>query len=335
MSEATSHGKDAQFHDEVSDNDIKRWTNLFNYTPAQAQQEIKTFRADYARPHWDELWEEIHVEKQDEGYDQEAWEYSMSPQRHLHGQRATASYTTVHRSQKEAPSMSTFLIQLEKPLDSPEKIRDIASLSVVPSMHTGTSLETAEVARFCKITSKTRSAIFKYLSDIDSGFRPTIVRLTQASKDLDPHSISPTLGTDSTLPQHRPVDDDDPKLRPAQDEYPVWFYLYGTLTDAEVLRKHLSLEMTLELIPAILHEGRLRTWGNRRYKSLVDDSCSERSAIDGKAFLIQNWEQEDALCFYETDKYEVVRCEIHLNTGTKVRGLTFRFCGRLEDLDPE
>jgi hypothetical protein len=335
MSQIKFNEPDDDLYDDVSGVDITCWETLFGYTAGQARREIKTFRADYSRPRWDELWEEVHLKKEDEGYDQEAWEYSLSPQRLLYGQRAFTGNTTSHLRQMEAPSTSTFLIQLEGLIDSPEKIRDIASLLTVPSTHTGTSLETAELARFCKISSRTRSVIFKYLSDIDSDFRPTIVRLTQASKDLDPHSISPTLGADSTLPHHRPVTVNDTRLRPAQSQYPVWYFFYGTLTMVDVLQKHLSLTTEPELVPATLHKGRLRTWGSGRYKSLVDNSRSGGPAIDGKAYLVQNGEQEDELCFYETDKYEVVRCEIHLHTGTRVRGLTFRFCGRLQDLDPE
>ncbi len=42
--------------------------------------------------------------------------------------------------------------------------------------------------------------------------------------------------------------------------------------------------------------------------------------------MVENANQEEALCRYETDRYEVVRCDIEMELEKeKVRGLTFRF----------
>jgi hypothetical protein len=65
----------------------------------------------------------------------------------------------------------------------------------------------------------------------------------------------------------------------------------------------------------------------------VDDFGGGR--VYGYGFLVQDKEAEDALRYYETGAYEVVRCEIYLETNggvNMVKGLTFRFAsGSLEE----
>ncbi|KAI1490372.1 hypothetical protein F5X96DRAFT_669784 [Biscogniauxia mediterranea] len=48
--------------------------------------------------------------------------------------------------------------------------------------------------------------------------------------------------------------------------------------------------------------------------------------VYGHAFLVQDRDQEETLCCYETGKYEVLRCELNIG-DEKVRGLTFRLIG--------
>lgn len=62
-------------------------------------------------------------------------------------------------------------------------------------------------------------------------------------------------------------------------------------------------------------------------------------SVDGTAYLVKTRKEEDALRYYETDRYEVVRCGIEfLDDGRGdggeqghgsewVHGLTFRFIG--------
>jgi hypothetical protein len=65
----------------------------------------------------------------------------------------------------------------------------------------------------------------------------------------------------------------------------------------------------------------------------VDDFGGGR--VYGYGFLAQDKEAEDALRYYETGAYEVVRCEIYLETNggvNMVKGLNFRFAsGSLEE----
>ncbi|RMD40106.1 hypothetical protein DV735_g5027, partial [Chaetothyriales sp. CBS 134920] len=139
--------------------------------------------------------------------------------------------------------------------------------------------------------------------------------------------MAPALGLvegTSTLPQYRP---DYPLGGP--DQFPVWYFFYGTLADPAVLKHQLALTIEPCLVPAVVEGGCVRTWAGK-YKALVDaprDCC-----VDGRAFLVESREQEDALRFYETDRYEVVRCRI-VASNHVFSGLTFRFNGSQRDLD--
>lgn len=76
----------------------------------------------------------------------------------------------------------------------------------------------------------------------------------------------------------------------------------------------------------------LTTWTGK-YKAIVDAPDSICSRVHGSAYQVLTREQEEVLQFYETDKYEVVRCVI-TKMGTKeevVKGLTFRFVNNARD----
>lgn len=113
-----------------------------------------------------------------------------------------------------------------------------------------------------------------------------------------------------------------------QNQYPVWYFFYGTLANTEVLSRQLSLpEDKISLLaPAIISGGVIKTWASK-YKALVDGSSS--CLVKGSAFQVMSREQEDALRSYETDNYEVVRCEISTG-GSAVPGCTFRFVGKID-----
>lgn len=172
----------------------------------------------------------------------------------------------------------------------------------------------------CKVDTTARNNILTHLSEAESCFQPTFFRYSVAAKELSKTSAFPTLGLDSTMTQYRPSSADDPSLLPSQTQYPVWYFFYGTLADPEVLNRLLGVKP--EYKAASVRGGTLHTWGGK-YKALVD--CPGR-LVHGHAFLVQDQDQEEALRCYETDKYEVVRCEISMG-DEDVRGLTFRFAG--------
>lgn len=70
--------------------------------------------------------------------------------------------------------------------------------------------------------------------------------------------------------------------------------------------------------------------GPCRRATLIGDP-SGQDVVDGKAFLIVYRNQEEAHQVHDTDKYELVRCEITVEMdGVRiVKGLTFRFLGEV------
>ena len=298
----------------VSREDAARWTRLFGFTDAEARHRIEEYRADFTRKRIsDSLWTTLKADKEADGFDREAYEYSLAHQKAIFAARP---------AQK---AVGTFIIQLEGLLNSAQKVQEAAALSAAPAVATGTN-DCGKATQFCEIDGHARAKILNWLAWEHAGFQPTIVRLAKAKKDLCTHSPAPTLAVEAILPQHR-LDDSITPL-PAQDQYPVWYFFYGTLGEPEILSRQLGLEGPPELVPASVYGGQIRTWAGK-YRALVD---APGSRVEGKAFFVRDREQEDALRFYETDKYEVARCQIDTENG-QVPGLTFRFNGRQEELD--
>ncbi|OGM47954.1 hypothetical protein ABOM_002663 [Aspergillus bombycis] len=136
--------------------------------------------------------------------------------------------------------------------------------------------------------------------------------------------MSPCLGSDidPTLPHHRAQSMDEIFL-PAQNQYPVWYFFYGTLADPEILARQTSRSELPVLRRATVKGGIIKMWGGK-YKALIDGPSS--AIVDGWTYEVNSGEEEEQLRYYETDQYEVVRCEIHiLESGVLVKGLTFRF----------
>ena len=138
------------------------------------------------------------------------------------------------------------------------------------------------------------------------------------------------------MPQHRLLDHPlgaSPAL--LQDQYPVLYFFYGTLCSPKILGRQLGLKDSdplPELVSAYVLGGKVLTWAGK-YKALVD-AFGSTARVQGKAFVVEDREQEDALRFYETDKYEVVRCGIYVKEMV-LPGLAFRFCGLEGELDME
>jgi hypothetical protein len=61
-------------------------------------------------------------------------------------------------------------------------------------------------AIFCRIDVDAKQAIIDWLSAQNIKSKPTFVCISKAEKDLSSHSMYPTLGLDTTLPQNRPGD---------------------------------------------------------------------------------------------------------------------------------
>ncbi|KAK4237760.1 hypothetical protein C8A03DRAFT_34233 [Achaetomium macrosporum] len=328
MDELESMARLAVEHDagpaEADDITIQKWQALFGYSYSEAAKKIEGHRRDMCRnPVTDARWDLVRDEKQAQGYDKEAYEHACL----ISQQTRVAQQEPFTLPVKAA---SKYLLKMEGPLHSIEAIRAITRFS---DRDTGVSElrlvagtdDSGLSASFCIVDAATKQNIQTWLSSAEPLFQPIFVRYSKADKALSSTSHFPTIGLDTTLPQHR-LGSDSALPSPAQDEYPVWYFFYGTLRDPAVLRRVLQLNDDAELLmyrPAKITGGVLTQWGGK-YMALVD--ATEMSTVVVSAFLVLTSEQEDVLRCYETDKYEVVRCEIRmLDDNTVVKGLTWRF----------
>jgi hypothetical protein len=333
LEEIASHfptiGPASSSEPEIDAATVKRWMQLFSYTEAEARTKIIEHRADCTRLLLtDEQWDMLREWKETQGYDKEAWEYEMQRLKLGAGRVSTNANGEATKQPKRA---ARYLFLMEGPLSNVEAVQHIAGLDDSPTMFWGSNLNPErEGAAFCLVSAEARDKILRHLQDTRSDMQPNFVRYCPAVKDLSAFSVAPKLGLkiDPTLPKHRASSLKDLARRasPAQNEYPVWYFLYDTLADPEVLKRLLSLDSDPEYLEAKVRGGLLTTWAGK-YRALVDATAGQAGAVvEGKVFLVWDAEQEHELRVYETDAYEVVRCEIEMEGGVR-RGLTFRFVG--------
>jgi hypothetical protein len=226
-----------------------------------------------------------------------------------------------------------YILKLERLISTPEIVQVITGLSTIPKSFRGRG-ENGD-ALFCEIDGRTKFAIENWLSiQRAASFRPLFVPDRRAYKEISPCSLYPTLNKDSTLPQYRPQDphlltSPLPTFGRKHDQFPVWYFFYGTL--ASVTKLCTILTSSEDKNP-ILHDasvrgGKIETWGAGKYKALINGPTT--NVIKGSAYQVVSEEDEDALRRYETDQYEVVRCSIEMN-NTIVEGCTFRFIGETD-----
>jgi hypothetical protein len=205
-------------------------------------------------------------------------------------------------------------------------ISSAAILSSQPTIMHGESEDGP--AEFCLVPSSDMQKVKAWLSSTYPNLTPTFAPINKACKALSATSAYPTLGLDTILPQHRPQSLDDGRFEPVQEEFPVVYFFYGTLADEGVLAQLFDTDISGVLRPAHIYGGRIRTWGGK-YKALLDCPGSQ---VDGWAYEVVSKDDEDALCVYETAKYEVVRVDIVVEGRGVVKGCTFRFAGEEGDL---
>ncbi|KAH8899268.1 hypothetical protein GQ53DRAFT_741395 [Thozetella sp. PMI_491] len=215
---------------------------------------------------------------------------------------------------------ATYLVKLEDPLGDADAVRIAAGLDRAPDVMGGES-DTGK-ADFARVDETAKIAILSYLAARGSAFRPTFVQITQAGKSLSSTCRAPFLGTDSTLPQFRLTHHAE-LIVPTQDEYPVWYFVYGMLADPDELSLILRLTSAPDYQPATVQGGMFLA-----ERQLVDArySYGPPPVIPGKAYLVSSPEAEAALRYSVTDRYEVVRCVITLDSENRdLTGLTFRY----------
>jgi hypothetical protein len=220
---------------------------------------------------------------------------------------------------------TVYLVKLEGPLSTASKIQHLAGMPCLPKQVSGTD-DASGSAGFCFITGAEKLALTAALSGrLHRSFAPSFIPINKAEKNLASKSMAPFLGFDPTLPHHRPSDASQTFL-PTQNQYPVWYFFYGTLADPNILATKLGFPYPIVYRSASVTGGELRNWGGK-YKALINGAGTVR----GWAYQVTSAEREDALRYYETDQYEVVRCAITMDyTGESVLGLTFRFIGQLD-----
>ncbi|PMD48245.1 hypothetical protein L207DRAFT_626998 [Hyaloscypha variabilis F] len=294
---------------------VVRWQKLFRYSHSKAWEMIEQHRSNYCRESVSyEHWELVREEKEVQGYDREAYEHGLE----IGWRKVKSSAATIDGNcVKQAARRQRYIVRLEKDL-TPDLIRKISGWKGPLEVIDGRGQNGDE--RFCIVSSRIRQALLQQLPS-----EPTIVRIDEEEKYLSSESRYPTLGLDTTLPQFRPNNCEGPFL-PAQDEYPVWCFFYGTLADSTVLTRHLSLTEDPKLYPASITGGLIGTRGGK-YCALLDGR--ENGKVRGCAFQVMTKEHEDALRLYETGNYEVVRCAIEFDKRM-VQGCTFRFVGEVD-----
>ncbi|KAL8713431.1 MAG: hypothetical protein Q9225_006785 [Loekoesia sp. 1 TL-2023] len=310
---------------EPTPEDLSRWHSLFGYSAAEALDIVAKLRANMnGRKLSDEQWNLIKIGKEAEGYDRETYEHQL---------QLWSANSRIHlrpRDTANSKDTSSYVFRLGGLFEDIESLQRAVGVSAEERRGYGEEGE----AGFALVDGAAKHVIENWLETRTPpmNYRLTFIRLSQARKDLSDASSHPTLGIDSSLPQHR-MHDINHSLAPAQTEYPVWYFFYGTLMDPQTLQKCLGIPNFPVLTPASIKGGILRTWGGK-YKALVDGPADAQ--VDGYAYRVESFDQEEYLRFRETEAYEVVRCRIALDSGKgaqeKVQGLTFRFM-RHDELD--
>lgn len=315
----------------VSDSDLSIWQALFGFSSVEAVKAFRDWRADFTRPTISqEAWLLVKEAKMAEGFNKESYEYSLCKAQ-MAQQQSRASKINATAKDEEAK----YLVKLE--CDSPSSMVSVELIRFLPkkpNILTGLD-DDGNITQFCLLSGHQKAKFLNALSKAHPFYQPTLIRTSVASKNLSSTSLYPTLGVDTILPQFR-LDNSHLEsnssssslslVRPAQDEYPVWYFFYGTLADANILSRIIGPseeQNTIEYKHARIWRGRLSTLGEK-YLALVD--ADEHSKVDGWAYQVKNQNEEDSLRVYETGKYEVVRCTIELmdGEGAFIHGLTFR-----------
>lgn len=299
----------------VSETDIQRWQRLFELTRSDAVEAITNWRNNFGREYLSQsAWNIIRGSKVSEGFDKESYEYSIYCKR-----PATSASPS-----SNGGDTGMYLLRLRDASLNIQLVQTLLKSDTAPQILSGSDDDGLSV-QFCYMTPAQKSVLLNALkSSTTVQFTPAFVRVSVASKTLLPDSKYPTIGVHSTLPQHR-VQKRDQSVFPAQDEYPVCYFFYGTLTNPVVLGRVLGRpdQTDFGLRPAKIFGARLSTWADK-YLGLKDGDTSE--LVHGKAYMVMSAEDEEALRIYETSKYEVVRCSIQFQGEKKaeVQGLTFR-----------
>ncbi|KAJ3493963.1 hypothetical protein NLG97_g4389 [Lecanicillium saksenae] len=297
---------------QINELDIEHWQLCFKFTRAGAVEEISSWRADFSRQTVSQdAWEAIKDSEFAKDFSKETYEYFMARGR-----------TLEHRTAPVDNDTSIYLLRIHETSPSVRMVQDLLgddNIQVLPGID-----DDGNRVQFCSLDANKRNLLLsKLASSASAQFQPTFIRVSIAKKDLDINSRYPTLGIKSTLPQHR-ADSNADCFEPAQNEYPVRYFFYGTLADRAVLARVLGIvnEESIRYDKAEVHGAILTSWAGK-YKGLVDGD--QGAKVSGAMYWVSCHQEEEALRIYETGKYEVVRCTMRLQSNLELcNGLTFR-----------
>jgi len=144
-----------------SDNDVKRWQTLFGYSWLDAVKKIQDHRSDLCRfivskGHW----EMVQVEKEAQGYNKEAYEYSC--------QLGNTNKPSQPKLAKSTPA-TYYLLKFERSFTNLEAVQTAGELTALPSKLTGTDND-GKPADFCKVDSGTKERIIDFCPNWNLGF---------------------------------------------------------------------------------------------------------------------------------------------------------------------
>lgn len=303
----------------INDKDITRWMRLFSYTAEQARDAIEAQRAGLCSI-TDAQWGSVPASVKEQGHDHETYAHYLR----------TARRASTQKPAKSQVDRYTYLLFLEGPVNTAYEVQKYACLSRVPPVKMARNNDDSIPKQVVTLRSYELDTLKQNLArkvswnkKMSSGLQKElkVIRLSIAEKDLSPICIAPALGIDATIPHLRP--NTNAPIHPAQGEYPVWYFFYGTLAEPARLVAHLDLSEDPELEPASVGRGKLKMWG--KYHALMDAGPDD--VVSGHAYEVRCEEHEQRLRAYETSKYEVVRCKIRFEEDDTERwGLTFRFC---------
>ncbi|KLU90840.1 hypothetical protein, variant [Magnaporthiopsis poae ATCC 64411] len=288
----------------ISDEDIVQWRRLFSLSHADARAAIQDWRSDLGRTTMSsESWESLqHLWP---GHSKESYDYAMATGK----LKASAARPNTSAS---GEAEGRYLLRLEPGFLDARKIQEICRLDNAPVLFSSSNDDDTST-EFCIVDARCKAMLLRHVGSHLLLF----IRHSEAEKVLLPFCRYRTLGVpDCTMPQFRLPDDNDDEddglpRRPAQDEYPVWYFSYGRLAMPEVLGRVLHLRPDgddgrvggRDLYSAEAEGGKLATWGGGKYNALVHAGEPD-TKVAGAAYRVKSQEEEAALRAYETDRRE-------------------------------
>ncbi|PMB69031.1 hypothetical protein BM221_005617 [Beauveria bassiana] len=296
----------------IAESDTKHWMTAFNLTHAEAINEITKWRSDYTRESLSQsAWDTMKESDAASGFTKESYEFSLTRGRTIKQSHATGADDTgmyLLRTEESLPTIATI-----QELLNADKIEVVSGID-----------DEGKSVQFAYLTAQMKRLLINNLAlSGNTYFRPSFIRVSVAKKDISDDSRYPTLGIDSTLPQYR-APSASSCFQPLQNEYPVRYFFYRTLADRAVLARVIGVSDadSIRYEPAVLSRALLTSWAGK-YRGVVDGGPDDK--VQGVVYWVKSREEEEALRIYETAKYEVVRCGVHVGEEMDAcMGLTFR-----------